>query len=283
MSNEQFEHLFSKIKEVPALPDVVVKVMRMTRDPDVTAGQLTAVIGQDPALTVNILKLCNSAYYGLPRVVSSVTQAITYLGFHTVRNLVLTCALSDLLAADQEIYGHGKGGLWLHSYACATASEKLCEKSRPGLKDTAFTAGLLRAVGKVIIHDQTKDTVSTLVELMTTQNLTLIEAETNVLGYTHTEIGAAVARRWNFPAELVHAIQYHIDPTLAPNHSLSTWVVHVAGSGMLSRNVGVELEQICYPVQPEAYDEIGLSAEQVDELLDPVPEEISSVAGMLSG
>ena len=257
--------------------------MRMTRDPDVTAGQLTAVIGQDPALTVNILKLCNSAYYGLPRVVSSVTQAITYLGFHTVRNLVLTCALSDLLAADQEIYGHGKGGLWLHSYACATASEKLCEKSRPGLKDTAFTAGLLRAVGKVIIHDQTKDTVSTLVELMTTQNLTLIEAETNVLGYTHTEIGAAVARRWNFPAELVHAIQYHIDPTLAPNHSLSTWVVHVAGSGMLSRNVGVELEQICYPVQPEAYDEIGLSAEQVDELLDPVPEEISSVAGMLSG
>ena len=115
MNTTNLSSLLKNVKEIPALPDIAVNVMRMTRDPDVTAVGLTGVISHDPGLTGNILRLCNSAYYGLPRVISSLTQAILYLGFHTVRNLVLTCAISDLLGGDRSIYGHGSGGLWTSS------------------------------------------------------------------------------------------------------------------------------------------------------------------------
>ena len=135
--------ILSEITEMPPLPAIVVKVMQMTKDPEVSASQLNKVISMDQALTANILKLCNSAYYGLPRVISSVTQAIMYLGFHTVRNLVMTSALHDMYDVEMAGYGYDKGGLWKHSVATALASQILCKKFRPGLNDTAFTGGLL--------------------------------------------------------------------------------------------------------------------------------------------
>lgn len=267
MNSERFAALLSNIRDIPALPDVVVKVMRMTRDPEVSAAELNSVIGLDPALTGNILKLCNSAYYGLPRVISSVTQAIMYLGFHTVRNLVLTCALSDLLGGDRPMYGHGKGGLWLHSIACAVASQKICESVNTGLKDTAFTAGLLQDIGKVIIHEQVKDTETSIEEVMVEQGLSLTAAEQSILGYTHADIGAALADRWNFPVELVHAIHYHHDPSSAPSRSILTSIVHVADTCVLERRFGVEMDQLLYPTASDALEEIGLEQAKVDTAL----------------
>ena len=282
MNGERFEALLNNIRDIPALPDVVVKVMRMTRDPEVSAAELNSVIGLDPALTGNILKLCNSAYYGLPRVISSVTQAVMYLGFHTVRNLVLTCALSDLLGGDRPLYGHGKGGLWQHSIACAVASQRICEVVSPGQKDTAFTAGLLQDIGKVIIHEQIKDTETSIEEVMIEQNLPLTAAEESVLGYTHAEIGAALADRWNFPVELVHAICYHHNPEDAPSQSALTAIIHIADTYVLDRRYGVELDQLVYPTNPASLEEVGIDREKLDDVLAELDELVDTAMRVFS-
>ncbi|MFH1741948.1 MAG: HDOD domain-containing protein [bacterium] len=281
MSESQLKALLKNVKDIPSLPDVAVRVMRMTRDPDVTANQLTRVISHDPGLTGNILRLCNSAYYGLPRVISSLPQAIMYLGFHTVRNLVLTCAISELLGGDRSIYGHSPGGLWSCSFACAVASQELCRRIRASLHDTAFTAGLLRDIGKVVIHRQIKDTVSTLVEMMTQGGLSLLEAERQTLGYTHPEIGAALADHWNFPYELVDAILNHHRPSDASSVSLVTTVVHVADVMVIDRGYGVDLPQLRYSLDEESVRIGGITPEIIDEVASELDEHISSVGELL--
>lgn len=272
MVNERFESFLEKIQEIPTLPDVVIEVMRMMRDPDVTAAQVNEVISQDAALTGNILKLCNSAYYGLPRLISSVTQAITYLGLYTVRNLILTCAMRDFFGSDSPIYGYTENGLRLHSIASAVASQRICEKVRPGMRDTAFTAGLLQDIGKVIIHEATKDTEISIVALMVDENLPLTDAERSVLGFTHAELGAELARRWNFPSDLVHAFRYHHDPSQAPQQSILTCITHLADTFVLEKRIGVELDKLIYSPSPDALQQAGLDRDDLEALMDGFDE-----------
>ncbi len=264
------EKIIREIKEIPPLPDIVVRVLKLTRNPDVSAQELTQVISQDQALTGNILRLCNSSYYGLPRVVSSLTQAVMYLGFYTVRNLVLTCSVSQMYSTDTEIYGYRKGGLWFHAVACAMASEILCKRVRPDIHDTAFTAGLLHDIGQIIMGIRIKDTAETIVDLMTNGGLSEIDAEKEAVGFSHDELGAMIADNWNFPEELVHAIRFHQFPEKAQTKSLLTAIVHIADAIVLKLGYGVELEQMKHPISSFALKATGIKEGELDTIEEKV-------------
>ncbi|HNT36263.1 MAG TPA: HDOD domain-containing protein, partial [bacterium] len=197
-SDELIKRILKEVGKMPPLPDVLTKVMQMTKDPDVSASQMNKVISMDQALTANILKLCNSAYYGLPRVISSVTQAVMYLGFQTVRNLVMTCTMQDVYAGQMQGYGYPEGGLWKHSVSVAIASQILCKKIRPGLNDTAFTAGLLHDLGKTILNKHVGGRFQEVAAVMQQKNAMMHEAEAEVFGFDHAIIGAKIADQWNF-------------------------------------------------------------------------------------
>ncbi len=264
------EKLIQEIKEIPPLPDIVVKVLKMTRNPDVSAPELTKVISQDQALTGNILRLCNSSYYGLPRVVSSLTQAVMYLGFYTVRNLVLTCSVAHLYSSDKKIYGYTEGGLWFHAVASAMGSEILCKRIRPDIHDTAFTAGLLHDIGQIIMGIRIKDTADTIVELMTQGGMSEVEAEKEAVGFSHDELGGMIADHWNFPEELVHAIRWHHFPEKAETKSLLTAIVHISNSIVLDLGYGLELEQMKHPISPYAQKAIGMKSEDLQALREEI-------------
>lgn len=273
---EAIDHLLNKIireiKELPPLPDVVVKVMQITRSPDVTARQLNKVISQDQGLTGNVLRLCNSAYYGLPRAVSSLSQAVMYLGFHTIRNLILTCSISNLFSMEKKNYGYSRGGLWYHSVTTAMISEFICKKINPDLRDTVFTAGLLHDIGQVIMGVKLKDTTETIVDLMTNNGLSDVEAEHEAVGFSHDELGSLVADNWNFPDELVHAIRYHHFPEKAKTKLDLTSIVHLGDSIALQLGFGVELEQMKYPARDFALEATKLSRQDLETLTEEARE-----------
>ena len=262
------QKIIQEINEIPPLPDVVVRVMRITRDPEASAQELTRVISQDQALTGNILRLCNSAYYGLPRVVSSLTQAVMYLGFHTVRSLVLTCSISNLFSPDKRIYGYGDSGLWKHAIATAMTSELICKKVRPDLSDTVFTAGLLHDMGQLILGIKIADTAETIIDLMVNAGMGELEAEREAVGITHVELGGLLADKWNFPDELVHAIRYHHDPDEAISKSILTSIVHLADSIALTIGFGIELDNIKYPPKEYALKSVDLTQKGFEKLVE---------------
>lgn len=246
------DKILREINEIPPLPSVVVKVMQLIRDRDSTAKQLTEIISQDQALTGNILRLCNSSYYGMPRVVSSLSQAIMYLGFHTVRNLVLTCSLSQLFSPAKKVYGYKRGGLWQHAVVCAMTAQMISKKIRPDISDSAFTAALLHDIGQLILAITIKDTSDTIIDLMVNYDIPELEAEREAVGISHDELGALLADKWNFPEELVHSIRYHHMPDMGKRKSILTAIVHMADAIVLDLGYGIELEQMKYPVQKYA-------------------------------
>ncbi len=255
------DRFLSIIEEIPAIPDVVVKVMQLTRNPDVTAKELTDMISNDPGLTGNILRLCNSAYYGIPRVVSSLNQAVMYLGFHTIRSLVLTCSINSFFNPKQPVYGYVNGGIWHHSVACAITSELICNHVRPELHDSAFTAGLLHDIGQLILGISIKDTSETIIDMMINGGVDELQAENDSLGFTHEELGAHLANAWNFPDDLIHAICHHHHPLESKTQTEMTSIIHIADAMALELGFGIELEQMKFNVDPAALAKFGLNHE----------------------
>lgn len=261
----QIPETFQKYADqIPALPDVMVRVIQLTRDHDSSAKELTQVINQDPALTGSILKLCNSAFYGLPRVVSSLSQAIMYLGFYTVRNLVLTCSMRNVFEANQKTYGYEEGGLWKHSVSCAIVSEMICEKLRPDLRDVGFTAGLLHDIGQLIISLSIKDTGDTIQEIMIENNIPDWQAEKEVIGVSHDELGGIIADRWNYPDELVHSIKYHHRPIESKKSTFLTSVVHLSDSICLNLGYGIKIDQMKYQPHESILETLAINSEAVE-------------------
>ena len=281
MDQLRVEQIVEEVRNIPPLPAVVLKVIALTRDSNTSAGDLNKVISLDPALTANLLKLCNSAYYGLPRVVSSVTQAVMYLGFHTVRNLVLTSTMSDFLSHDMSGYGYVKGGLWHHSIAVAVAAEHLCKKLRPGLQDVAFTAGLLHDIGKVVLTRFVAEAWDEIERSIREDGMAFMEAERAVLGFDHSLLGAKIADQWNFPQDLVQAIALHHRPEDAKSRPILAVIVHLADAAALQMGYGLAGDGLRYPLSEFAVKTANLSPHDFEELYSALETDMKNATAFL--
>jgi HD-like signal output (HDOD) protein len=272
------EHISIKrlygIKEIPTLPDSVITVLDQSRNSDIHARNLTEILSKDQKLASRVLDLCNSAYYGLPRVVSSLSQAVVYLGFYTIRSLILTCAIGRLLNTESKIYGFKDTGLWFHTVACAIVSEIISKKTHPDICTAAFTAGLLHDVGHLVIGTQLPEKTDTIEDFMVNEGVSLIQAERETLGFSHDEAGALLAEFWRFPDELRDAIRYHHSPMESPQPSALTSIVHLADSLVLDLGYGIELEQLKYEPQDCALQMLSLSQEELENLRQHAEERV---------
>lgn len=274
--NRLLQRILDDINDIPPLPQVAAQVMEMTNDPDVSAAELNNVISQDEGLTANLLKLCNSSYYGLPRVISSVTQAIMYLGFQTVRNMVLTSTLDRVYADyDLRFYNFQPSGLSRHSFGVAVASQIVSKKLRPGLRDTAFTAGLLHGVGKIILGKYVREHNEELLGVSEGQLVTR-EAEREVFGTDYAEVGAKIADNWNFPQELILAIGYHPEPDQAPGKPLLAAIVCLAQNACNRIGVGLLGGPLVVPLSAYCSEATGTTEEDMEPLCAEVEKNLEA-------
>lgn len=270
------QRILDDINDLPPLPRVAAQVMEMTNDPDVSAAELNNIISQDEALTANLLKLCNSSYYGLPRVISSVTQAIMYLGFQTVRNMVLTSTLDRVYADyDLSFYNFEPGGLSRHSFGTAIASQVISKRLRPGLRDTAFTAGLLHGVGKIILGKYVREHKNELMEVSDGQFVTRA-AEREVFGTDYAEVGSRIADNWNFPQELILAIGYHPEPEQAPGKPLLAVIVYLAQNTCNRLGVGLVGYPVVAPLTDYCVEATGTTEADMDSLCEEVQRNLEA-------
>ena len=278
---ELLRKLLRDIEAIPPMPHVIEKVMAMTQDPDVSVNDLHRVITLDQALTANVLKLCNSAYYGLPRTIGSVSQAVTYLGFRTIRNLVLSAFLSDVYGgAITQGMGLGSNGLWEHSVAAGIAAQQICEKvRRPDAHDLSFTGGLLHDVGKTVLSRHAKEAQRDVGALVEKKDICYVEAEREVLGFDHAALGAKIADTWNFPPMLVQAIGLHHRPEEARGDRFFTHVTHLANHLAISVGAGIEQpELLASPVSEPSLAELQLKPSDLDALQASVAEAYEKAA-----
>jgi putative nucleotidyltransferase with HDIG domain len=272
------QKILQDIREIPPLPEVAAKVLHMTNDPDVSAAELNRVISTDEALTANVLRLCNSAYYGLPRVISSVTQAIMYLGLQTVRNMVLSTTMDHVYSKqDMSAYDYTATGLSEHSFAAAVGAQVISKKLRPGLGDTAFTAGLLHDVGKIVLAQYVRGHQDRLHELAGSPRITPA-AENEVLGVDHAHVGSQIADVWNFPQELTLAIGYHHHPEEAKGRPLLAVITQLADVVCLRLGTGLLGGPCLMPISEYCSEATGYTEDGVEDLCQEVQAALQATA-----
>jgi len=236
MKNLHLNKLLTQINEVPTLPTSVLRVLQMTEDPFCSSSDLAKVIQADPAMASKVLKLSNSSYYGFRQKISHIPQAVTLLGFATLKNTLLTASVFDMFGTSAT--GFDLPALWQHSITAATASKLVAKRVRYPHAEQAFTAALLHDMGKIIMARYIPQGMAEIVQLVNNEGMTMYEAEKKVIGLAHPALGAWVLARWGIPAVVVEAIEHHhvLKPDL-PSYdlasivSLSNYLAHFVNIG----------------------------------------------------
>ncbi len=207
--------LEKKLADLPPLPAVVARIMETVNNPDSSAEELNRLISMDQGLASKVLRIVNSAYYGFPKRISTLTQAVVILGFNTVRNLVLGVSAFGLLSQKSMPYGLNRTQFWEHSVAAAIAGSLIAKKRLPrqrSLADEAFIGGLLHDIGSLFLDSYFPVQYAVAMAFATREGKTSRDAEAMVLGIDHPTVGRRIGEHWNFPQNLVLIIGGHHEP-----------------------------------------------------------------------
>jgi HD-like signal output (HDOD) protein len=257
------KELLAKLRQLPSLPLVLQELIASFSQPDLDVVSLVRKIEQDQGLSAKVLRMSNSSFYGLPRKVGSISDAVTVLGFDTIRSLVLSTGMIKALPPspgslfDRQIY-------WQRSYRVATISKALGNNLQNG-KHLAFTAGLFCEIGQIVLDICMPQVFSDLVSQQSKSALSLIEIEKTELGFDHYEIGADIIRHWNFPIEIEQLVRHWNNPELSKAFDPIACVVHTAAlieSGVIG-------EELISKLSATWCSKLQLTWEQIEASLPP--------------
>ncbi|OQY99116.1 MAG: hypothetical protein B6D35_10150 [Candidatus Brocadia sp. UTAMX2] len=248
MSFDKISVLISRISSLPALPTVACRVIEITADPNSSANDLTEVIVSDISLTTKLLKMANSPFFGAIRRVATLQHAITVLGFKEVRNLVISAVVFESFTKIEKNGNYDIGKFWKHSFMCGLAA-KIIATDLKKESNEFFVAGLIHDIGKLVIYLTLPNEFIKLIE--TTGHLKwkfrAFEAEKEIIGMAHDEVGMKLLKKWMFPENLLTAIGFHHRLQETDQKTLLPAIVHIA-------DILVHI----YEMQPVVEDDVSL-------------------------
>jgi len=259
------------VKEVPTLPIVYQQLFSKMSNPNVSVPQLAEIVSKDQSLAIKILKLVNSAFYGYKKEITTISRAMVILGFRTVRNAALAISVFDYVSGCAEDDKFPIEDFWKHSLCTASAAKVLGQKVGIKQQEETFVCGLLHDVGKLIMKKYFEDDFNEVVDLAVNEGLSWSAAEQKILAVNHCSLAKAVLRSWNFPPNLVEAVQFH--HTLSPGASYPDMVALINLSNHLSYmlDMGSPASSAAAECDPVALRELNTTMEQVlthkDEIL----------------
>lgn len=275
MKKMSLDILIDKIEDMPILPDRITKIISLTENPDSTIKDLENELLKDQSLTSKILKLANSSYYGYARRISTISQAAILLGSQTIKSLVLASAVSQFLIKElPEGYGLEKYDLWHQSQTCAIISRFIAKKLKYEQAEQAYIAGLLRDIGKPLLNCYVAQEYEEIIAKVENENKSFIEAEEEILGFNHAEIGAGISKKWNFPQDLVESISYHHYPELSKIDPKLVSIVHIADSITMMLGVGLGNDGLCYNFSDFALTTLNISEEDINNIIYEVTDHL---------
>lgn len=245
-----------------------MKMKELMMAPNCSAKHIADLVSQDQALASKVLKLANSPYFGVIRTISSIQQGVAFLGFNTLHNLVLASSLFGMYEKELKGYKMAKGALWEHSIYSAFAAQSLAESvGNKAVRETAFTAGLIHDVGKLVMSLYISEVFQSIMDLVERDGLQFLEAEKKLLGFDHAEIGSEVARKWRFPPALVNAIRYHHAPQLASSDADLVSIVHLSDAACLMMGKGSGVDGGYYPIDGLALQTLKMKEDDLQKLI----------------
>lgn len=255
------------IKSLPTLPGIVAKLNVLMEDKSVPVEEIARLIATDQILAAKVLKMVNSASYGFPRRVSTVSHAIILLGVNVVKSLVLSASIFEMM--ERHVLG-----LWEHSLGAGIAANVIAK--RLGLPDPEeiTTAALLHDIGKVIIKIELGDDYDQLTSVVNQKDIAMIEAERELFETDHTEVGELLGKAWLLPDKLVEPITCHHNVGRAEKQPVRTAAVHVANAMVKASGFGFGGDDIVPTIQPLAWKTLGLTEAHLEGIIEEMEEKL---------
>lgn len=269
--------ILRSLTDLPPMPQVVMKAQQVMSDPGSSFKELGAVIETDQAIAARVLKLANSAYYGLRGMVSSIHQASVVLGFEALGELLTVVGASGLLDNILNGYRLESGFMWQHSLAVAFGSKIIAKKRFPRLENDAFSAGLLHDAGKIVLDPFVYEKEAEFEAMMADEKTTFLDAENAIFGFDHAEVGYEMCQKWGIPESQGIAIKFHHYPSLSDGNELAN-ILHLADVIAMKCGIGTGFDATLYEPEAEALTFLQFDENDMVEMGQEVTEAVDKIA-----
>ncbi len=270
-----WNRLLEDADDLPALPDIVNKVLEQIENPNSSPKDFQDIISKDPVLTAKVLKMANSAYYGFSRKITTISQAIIILGLETLKSLVIAVSTLKYLHQEFDGYGYFRGDLWRHSLATAIGAKQIAKAQGIKEAETPFIAGLLHDIGKILLGKRIGKYMSSIKTIVKNRDISFDIGEKEVLRFNHADIGGALAEYWKLPQVFIDVCKFHHTPLQCTTENLNiVKIIHVADGIAYKTRMGLGEDGEYYKVNQEVLEEFGIDKKKLGTYINSIKKDV---------
>lgn len=280
----QGSEIISRVKSIeglPSFPSTHAEILKLAKSDDASSDDIAEKLQLDPGLLATLFKLVNSSAYGFNKQVKDLSLAVTLLGLEEIANLVLAAQIFDKLGSYEDGAGLDLKAFWSHSVGTAFVARAVARKLNTEV-ESAFLAGMMHDLGKIILDRYFGDYYKAVFEVIGGEDITIVQAEREVLGVTHAAVGGQLAEEWKFPKNYLNAIAYHHDVRTAPRYQRLVCIIHLADVICRRLEYGNGGDNQKPDPDSAALDRFSLGERGLNILVEVAEEELEGAASFLS-
>lgn len=282
LTNDEIrKKIIKNIDDLPPMPKVLIKARQILGNDNSSFTDIAKIIETDQAIAAKVLKVANSAYYGLSGMVSSIHQASVVLGYQTLEQVITMVSTSSLLGAQLKGYNLSAGTLWKHSLAVGLVSRDIAKKRAPALESDAFSVGLIHDAGKLALDPYLHQKRRQVDIYLREHGPSLLQAEREVLGFDHTEIAHDLCKKWKLPVDHAIAMRYHHAVTESSDHKLA-FIVHAANGIAAMAGLGGGPGFNDDSIMPETLSILRLKQEDIQTMATELAHSVDEITASLA-
>ncbi len=280
--SEQLKDKIEHFANLPTLPQVATRLMSMINNPLTSSSDVAFIVGQDLSLSAKVLRLANSAFYGIPRSITNINNAVVILGLKVINTMVLSLTVFDMFPENRRSAAlFNRKTFWVHSLSCGLVAKFLATRIRKVIlfdPEEAFCAGLLHDIGKVVMEQYLHDDFHQALEFASRNKIPIFQAENSQLGYSHTDIAEWLTESWSLPTEIRLSLIHHHDPAasiqcqdiIALCH-IADWLCYETGMVINGDYQAPELQENCIKL-------LKLLPQDIDAIKELLPSELEKTS-----
>jgi putative nucleotidyltransferase with HDIG domain len=275
------DRFIDEINRLTPIPAVTQQLLAVADKPDSSMADIARIMQYDPVITAEVLKTCNSAYYGIKHPAESVKDAVNMLGIDKVVELALAHSGASALSGTHEGYGLEQGEMWKYSIASAVVAKDVAARLGLKNKNTLFTSALIKDIGKIILHKYVLSAREKIDRMVNEKAFSFLEAEKTVFGIHHAELGAMIAKMWHFSPRMIKIIRHHhlADEAMVKDKEVAA--VYLADSICMMMGIGVGSDGLAYRFKKQAMENLKITATDVSLIIAEFGMNMAEVEALL--